>query len=163
MSRLLAGVTIVTFVLPIAACQSGGDAADTAGVTKAKDAYFAAWTKKDGETFTTKPLAGIMDTSPDFLSIDGMAPTPVLDGWKTYEATWATGINQFKSTQMFEVATKRTWIEGAMATTVSECRITGTLPDGNKLDMNAFTTLVYRKRNNEWRIVHENTNLPPNH
>ena len=164
MSRLLAGVLLSVTILPLAACQYGGGGdGDAAGVAKAKDAYFASWTIKDGEKYTTERLSKVMDTSPDFLSIDGMAPTPTIDGWKTYEATWAAGMLQFKAAQLVEVKTQRTWAEDDLAATVSEARVTGTMADGTKLDLPAFITLVYKHSKGEWRIVHENTNLPPKH
>ena len=158
MTRAVAALWLGSSLLVLGGCWSGGNAA---GVAKAKDAYFAAWTKKDGEKFTTDRLARVIQTTDDFFSIDGVAPTPTLVGWKTYESTWAGGMNQFQAAQLVEVSTHRTWVGDDMAATASACRVTGTLGDGTKLDMPANVTLVFKYIDGEWRIGHENMNVPP--
>jgi ketosteroid isomerase-like protein len=157
MSKFLP-IALAASTLLLAACQGGGD---PSGIAKAKDAYFAAWTKSDAEPFTTARLAKVIETSPDFFSIDGMAPSPTLSGWKAYEATWAAGMNQFKSAKLVEVSTHRTWLGNGFAASASEVRVTATMPDGTKLDMPAHVTLVFQQIHGEWRVVHENMNLPP--
>lgn len=158
MIRIACALLVGGCLTVLGGCSSGPNAA---GVAKAKDAYFAAWTKKDGEAFTTARLANVIDTNEDFFSIDAVAPTPTLAGWKTYESTWAGGMNQFKSAQLIEVATHRTWVGDDMAATASACRVTGVLGDGTKLDMPANVTLVFKLVDGQWRIVHENMNVPP--
>lgn len=160
MSRLSA-IALFLATVPLAACTTLSG--DPAGVAKARSAYFAAWTKKDGETFTTDRLSKVVLTTPEFYSIDGMAPTPTIQGWDAYQATWAAGMNQFKSAQLIEVSTPNTWNSHDLAATTSECRVTGTMPDGSKLDMPAMVTLVFRKVHGEWRIVHENMNVQAKH
>lgn len=158
MSRSLA-IALVFTTLPLAACTTLSG--DPAGVAQARSAYFAAWTKNEGETFTTDRLSKVILTTPEFYSIDGMAPTPTIQGWDAYQATWATGMNQFKSAQLVEVSTPNTWNSHDLAATTSECRVTGTMPDGTTLDIPARVTLVFRKVHGQWRIVHENMNVPP--
>lgn len=158
MIRIACASLVAGCLVLLGGCAGSGNAA---GVAKAKDAYFAAWTKKDGEAFTTARLAKVIATDEDFFSIDGVAPTPTLTGWKAYESTWAGGMNQFKSAQLIEVSTHRTWVGDDMAATASACRVTGVLGDGTKLDMPANVTLVFKHVDGEWRIVHENMNVPP--
>lgn len=160
MSKLVPAALLACLLLSACTTTMKGD---PDGVSRAKDAYFAAWTKKDGEAFTTDRLSNVILTSDEFYSIDGMAPTPTIEGWDTYQKTWQAGMNQFKAAQLVEVSTPRTWNGPGVASTVSECRVTGTLPDGNKIDLPARVTLVYRKVNGQWRVVHENMNVPAQH
>lgn len=157
--RVLLFGCVLLACLPLVACSAMRG--DPSGVSRAKDAYFAAWTKKDGETFTTDRLSKVILTTDEFYSIDGMAPMPTIEGWDAYQKTWQAGMNQFKNAQLIETSTPRSWNGPGVASTVSECRVTGTMPDGTKLDIPARVTLVYRKFNGQWRIVHENMGVTP--
>lgn len=145
-------------ILPLAACNCCKP--DAAGINNVKSVYFNAWTIKDGETFTTEKLSHAMSNSPDFYSIDDMAPGQIVDGWKAYSDLWTAGMKQFKTAQLTEVSTNRTWLGTDGAATASTVKITGTKTDGTKLEIPANVTLIYKRDNNQWRIVHENMNIP---
>ncbi len=158
---MIRAILTVMLILPLAACQCCKP--DAAGVASAKSAYFAAWTVKEGETFTTEKLSHAMSNSPDFYAIDDMAPGQIVDGWKAYSDLWGPGMKQFKTAQLVEVSTNRTWLGTEGAATASTVRITGTKTDGTKLEIPANVTLVYKREGGEWRIVHENMNIPAPH
>ncbi len=157
---IVVGVLLAS--LPLGACRVGPESSGESMVGRAKDAYFAAWTKASGEVFTTDRLAGVMLTTPEFYSVDGMVPTPpgpTIDGWEAYQTMWDAGMNQFVTARLIEISTSRSWNGRDLAATTSACRVTGTMSNGQSLDLPANVTLVYRKIGGEWKIVHENMNV----
>lgn len=154
----LRALFVCVALLPLTACTCCKP--DAAGISSVKNAYFSAWTIKDGETFSTEKLSHAMVNSPDFYSIDDMAPGQTVDGWKAYSDLWTAGMKQFKTAQLVEVSTNRTWLGTDGAATASSVRISGTKTDGTKLEIPANVTLVYKRDGNQWRIVHENMNIP---
>jgi len=137
-----------------------GCQADTAGLNKAKAAYFASWTKTAHAPHTMDDLAKVSETTPDFLSFDGMSSgKTVIEGWKDFAGIWEPGMNGFVTASLTEQKSVRTWIGSDVAITASIAHIQGEMQDGKKLDMPGHLTLGWQKINGEWKLVHEHMSL----
>jgi ketosteroid isomerase-like protein len=133
--------------------------ADLDGAQAAVDSFFAAWTKREGEVFTTERLGRVVANSDQFLSFDGMAPKTVIKGWNEYSATWGPGMNQFTSATLSAAEPISLTGSGSMAVWCGIASIKGNMPDGSKRDMPGHLTLVLSKQSGQWRIVHEHMSL----
>jgi hypothetical protein len=153
-------------------CDAGGGMLEPKGLAAARTAYFDAWTKSPGQTWTPAKLQAVLGSGEAFVSIDGMVPPagvhgspgPVFTDTKAFLAHWSGpgGMNAFTEAKLAEVRTIRTWGGGGLVGSVSEVNVSGTLPDGNRLSMPAYVTLVFTadaKSPTGWRLVHENMNL----
>lgn len=161
--RTLGLVLVCAASLSLGSCRStccASAASDAEGVARAKQSYFAAWTKQAGQAFDPATLTATVENSDDFLSFDGMSPTgTVIQGWKNFSGLWIPGMNQFRRASLSEAKPLRTWISGDLALTASIAHIQGETADGHELDMLGHLTLGYARRDGRWQIVHEHMSL----
>jgi ketosteroid isomerase-like protein len=133
---------------------------DVAGLTAAKQAFLDAWTKREGETWTTAKLDQSIDGTEEFLSFDAMSQEKtVIRGHDAYTAIWGPGINGFATARLSETEAVRTWAQGDLGVTCSLVRVEGTQADGKKLDLLGHMTLAWKRGKSGWRVVHEHMSL----
>lgn len=159
-------VLSATLLLPLVGCASvAADCCtpreDLAGLNEAKARFLDAWSKAEGETWTTAKLDAVVDNSADFLSFDAMSQEKtVIRGHEAYAAIWGPGMNGFKTAKLSETESVRTWTHCDVGITCSLVRIEGTFPDGTKIDLAGHMTLGWRRdAKTGWRAVHEHMSL----
>lgn len=169
MNTTLRGALLVSIVpvLTLASCATSreyhrDDATEIASVERARDAFLASWTKSEGKPFTTDALSNATDTTPQFLSFDGMSQgKTVIQGWNDYAAIWGPGMNGFTKASLTQTKSLRVWADDDVAATCSIVRVYGEMPNGQKIDMPGHLTLIFHRdgERNPWRVVHEHMSM----
>jgi len=130
--------------------------ADVSAPKAVIDAFFEAWIKEPGQTFTTDRLQRTIVANDEFLSFDGMSPNDtVIQSWNEYAGVWGPGMNQFtratlKPTDQFKLVRS-----GDLAVWAGLVRINGEMPNGQTLDLPGHMTLALRRTIDGWKIIHE--------
>jgi ketosteroid isomerase-like protein len=133
---------------------------DVSGPKATVDAFFEAWTKEPGETFTTARLGRTIVGTDEFLSFDGMSQNDtVIQSWNEYAGVWGPGMNQFTRATLRPTDQFKLSRSGDLALWAGLVRVYGEMPGGQTLDQSGHMTLVLRRTGDGWRIVHEHMSL----
>ncbi len=117
-------------------------------------------------SITEKPykiekIEHLYDHTDRLLAFDLMSPkSTVIKGWDNYQALWSTAMQNFNTWTVYKLDDIQITIDQNMALTTLLFSGKGTLNDGSPVEGEFHSTLVWLKKKDEWKIIHEHISGP---
>ena len=129
-------------------------AGDEAGIRKVIDDFAVAFRAKDLDK-----VMALYEHSDKMIAFD-VVPPRQYTGWDAYRKDFKDLFDMFNGPLTIDVSDVEISTDGTMAYSHTIDHFTGTMKDGNKMDVTVRVTDVYRKIGGKWLIVHEHVSVP---
>ncbi len=95
------------------------------------------------------------------LTFDTLSPQATrIQGWKSFEAIWKPFMAELAQWQIQPVGDIRIFTGDSIAVSALIFHGTGTSTTQETVDVTAHATLVWQRRERQWRIIHEHISNP---
>jgi ketosteroid isomerase-like protein len=126
------------------------------------EAKIRALEKKFSAAVVAKDVDAIMSVyvPDDTLVVFDVTPPRQYVGAKAYRKDWTDYLATLKGPVKFDISDLSVAVNGTMGWSRSIQRVSGTVTNGQPIDLTARVTDIYRKINGNWLIVHEHVSVP---
>ena len=123
-------------------------------------ALIGQWTKA-AQAKNVDGVMSIYQRGPSLVAYD-LVPPLQYKGWDAYRADYETFFGQYDGPIKFESRDLAVAADETMGYSHQLQQVSGTLKGGQKTEFWLRVTQVYRKIDDQWRVVHEHVSVPTN-
>lgn len=111
--------------------------------------------------YKIKKIEHLYAHTDDLLAFDLMSPEKtVIKGWENYKAIWEPAMQNFNTWTITQVSDVEITVDENMALTTLIFAGEGQLNDKTPVNGEFHSTLIWKKMNNGWKIIHEHVSGP---